>query len=100
MKSKEPLNTELKYSDSDVPCFSAGHTKHEWTSWACIDALFPYLEEKYKQFLESQGEEKSNGDKKTESEKKDSKNDEKDSKEAGEESKEGEEKTIKKREEF
>lgn len=45
--SSKSLNTELDHSSSDIPCYSAGHTKHEWTSWACIDALFPFLEEKY-----------------------------------------------------
>lgn len=48
--SSKPLNTNLDNRSSDIPCFSAGHTKHEWTSWACIDALFPYLEEKYAEF--------------------------------------------------
>lgn len=47
MTSSKPLNTDLKLSEIDVPCFSAGHTKHEWTSWASIDAVFPFLEEKY-----------------------------------------------------
>lgn len=41
---------------TDIPCYSAGHTKHEWTSWACIDALFPFLEEKYDGFSKSKSE--------------------------------------------
>lgn len=50
MTSSKPLNTKLSNSLTDIPCYSAGHTKHEWTSWACIDALFPFLEEKYAEF--------------------------------------------------
>lgn len=48
--SQKLLNTELESSSSDIPLRSAGHTKHEWTSWACIDALFTFLEEKYNKF--------------------------------------------------
>lgn len=39
-------------STNDIPRYSAGHADHEWTSWACIDAMFPYLEEKYAKFLD------------------------------------------------
>lgn len=55
MTSNQPLDTELDTRSSDIPCFSAGHTKHEWTSWACMEVLFPYLEEEYRYFLESKG---------------------------------------------
>lgn len=48
--SSEPLDTPLKSAASDVPRRSAGHTKHEWTSWACIDALFAFLEENFNTF--------------------------------------------------
>ncbi|XP_055317002.1 FAM172 family protein homolog CG10038 [Sitodiplosis mosellana] len=51
--SNAPLDTELNTRSSDIPCFSAGHTKHEWTSWACMEALFPYLEEQYQDWLET-----------------------------------------------
>lgn len=47
--SSEPLDTPLKSSANDLPRRSAGHTKHEWTSWACIDALFAFFENNYKQ---------------------------------------------------
>lgn len=49
--SSKPPNEALDTRSTDIPCYSAGHTKHEWTSWACIDALFPFLEEKYDGFL-------------------------------------------------
>lgn len=45
--SSEALNTPLKLWPNDLPRRSAGHTKHEWTSWACIDPLFEFLEENY-----------------------------------------------------
>lgn len=48
--SSKPLGTRLDTRSTDISCYSAGHTKHEWTSWACIDVLFPYLEEKYEEF--------------------------------------------------
>lgn len=44
--SSEPLNTILS-EDNGMPERSAGHKKHEWTSYAAIDAVFPYLEELY-----------------------------------------------------
>lgn len=47
------MNQELDRRSKDIPCYSAGHTKHEWTSWACIDALFPFIEEKYEEFMKS-----------------------------------------------
>jgi len=49
--SSEPLSTELKHRSNNIPRFSAGHKIHKWTSWAAIDAVFPYLEEKYTQFI-------------------------------------------------
>lgn len=48
--SSEPLDTPLRSGAGDVPRRSAGHTKHEWTSWACIDALFAFLEDNYNKF--------------------------------------------------
>jgi len=50
--SNKPLGTSLNKMSwsSDIPRFSAGHNDHKWTSWAAIDAVFPYLEEKYTQF--------------------------------------------------
>lgn len=59
--SSKPLNQKL--DDDSIPCYSAGHTKHEWTSWACMDALFPFLEEQYSNFrkLESKSDEEDAG---------------------------------------
>lgn len=34
---------------SDITSVSAGHKKHEMTSWSCKDSLFEYLRECYKQ---------------------------------------------------
>ena len=25
---------------NDVPLYAAGHTKHEWTSWSCMQKIF------------------------------------------------------------
>lgn len=40
------MNTFLAF-DNGMPERSAGHKKHEWTSYAAIDAVFPYIEELY-----------------------------------------------------
>lgn len=32
----------------DIKRVSAGHSKHEMTSYACIESLFHFIEEKYK----------------------------------------------------
>lgn len=48
VKSSEPLNKKLESLPNDVPRRSAGHTKHEWTSWSCIVPLFKFLEKNYK----------------------------------------------------
>ena len=34
------MGTPLDRGRGDVPLFSAGHTKHEWTSWAAMDMIF------------------------------------------------------------
>lgn len=52
----------MNHGSEDIPCYSAGHTKHEWTSWACIDALFPYLEEKYAEFVKDGQSDESQSD--------------------------------------
>jgi len=38
--SDEPVGTPLDRGRGDVPQYSAGHTKHEWTSWAAMDMIF------------------------------------------------------------
>uniref|UniRef100_A0A336LLT8 CSON001860 protein n=1 Tax=Culicoides sonorensis TaxID=179676 RepID=A0A336LLT8_CULSO len=45
--SSEPLDTPMKTRTNDVPCFSAGHNKHEYTSWSCIQALFKFFATQY-----------------------------------------------------
>lgn len=45
--SDEPLDTVLRQYEGDVERRSAGHTRHEMTSYSCIDALFKFIEEKY-----------------------------------------------------
>lgn len=34
-------------NQNDLPLYSAGHIKHEWTSYACMDALFQFFESQY-----------------------------------------------------
>ena len=34
------MGTPLDKGRGDVPLYSAGHTKHEWTSWAAMDWIF------------------------------------------------------------
>ncbi|CAD7093249.1 unnamed protein product [Hermetia illucens] len=48
--STKPLDEKLDSSSGDVLRYSAGHTKHEWTSYACISALFKFFETKYEDF--------------------------------------------------
>ncbi|XP_058452110.1 FAM172 family protein homolog CG10038 isoform X2 [Malaya genurostris] len=50
VSSKEPLDTTLTISKQDLPRYSAGHIKHEMTSYSCMDALFKFFEERYEQF--------------------------------------------------
>lgn len=45
--SDEPLDTVLRQHDGDMERRSAGHTRHEMTSFSCIDALFKFVNEKY-----------------------------------------------------
>ncbi|XP_055379221.1 FAM172 family protein homolog CG10038 [Condylostylus longicornis] len=49
--SNKPLNQCISESSNDIPQYSAGHVKHEWTSYSCITALFDFFEEKYNEFL-------------------------------------------------
>lgn len=51
VSSNEPVNVKISVTENDIPCYSAGHTKHEWTSYSCKDALFEFLEEKYDEFI-------------------------------------------------
>ncbi|KAK3919597.1 Cotranscriptional regulator FAM172A [Frankliniella fusca] len=48
VSSAEPLDKILEDDPkSDITAVSAGHKKHEMTSWSCKDSLFKYLQECY-----------------------------------------------------
>lgn len=47
--SKSPLDTPVSASRDGIRKVSAGHTKHEWTSYSAIDSIFKFMEEKYEQ---------------------------------------------------
>lgn len=46
--SQKPLGTRISHS-SEMPLVSAGHPKHEMTSYSCIDPLFEFVEKRYKE---------------------------------------------------
>lgn len=45
--SEEPVNTILRSAEGDMQIRSAGHHKHEMTSFSCIDSLFEFVNERY-----------------------------------------------------
>lgn len=47
VRSNKPLNEDLRHLQKrdDIPAFSAGHVKHEWTSSSAFVAIFNKLEE-------------------------------------------------------
>ncbi|XP_016977017.1 FAM172 family protein homolog CG10038 isoform X1 [Drosophila rhopaloa] len=47
--SNTPLDTPISQSKNSIRRVSAGHTKHEWTSYSAIDSIFKFIEEKYEQ---------------------------------------------------
>jgi len=50
VSSDKPLGTpERGYSSDGMPRVSAGHPKHEMTSYACTEALFEFIEKMYDQ---------------------------------------------------
>lgn len=52
--SDKPLGTPIgSHPDGDMRKVSAGHANHEWTSYACIDALFDFLDKQYDMERES-----------------------------------------------
>lgn len=51
VSSQKPLNEIVSDKGADIPKYSAGHEKHEWTSYSSRDPLFEFLEKKYEQFL-------------------------------------------------
>ncbi|XP_050070300.1 FAM172 family protein homolog CG10038 [Anopheles maculipalpis] len=48
--AKDPLDTPLTITKHDIPRHSAGHIKHEMTSYSCMSALFEFLESRYAEF--------------------------------------------------
>ena len=39
------MGTPLDRGRGDVPLYSAGNTKHEWTSWAAMDMIFTDMDQ-------------------------------------------------------
>lgn len=50
VSSNDPLGKQQGNSDENIRKVSAGHPKHEYTSWACIDELFRFIDEKHELF--------------------------------------------------
>lgn len=46
--SDKPLDTPEYDLHGDIKRVSAGHSKHEMTSYSCMESLFDFVEEKYK----------------------------------------------------
>ncbi|EDW81274.1 uncharacterized protein Dwil_GK11976 [Drosophila willistoni] len=51
--SSEPLDTELKSIPNFPSRVSAGHGKHEWTSYSAFESVFKFLEDKYEKRQQS-----------------------------------------------
>lgn len=51
VSSSDPVGEDQRsYGDNDIKRVSAGHPKHEFTSWACIESLFEFVDKKYEAF--------------------------------------------------
>ncbi|XP_073960487.1 cotranscriptional regulator ARB2A isoform X3 [Choristoneura fumiferana] len=46
ISSNEPLDTPMPTQKQEIPMVSAGHPKHEMTSYACMNSVFKFFEEK------------------------------------------------------
>lgn len=46
--SNKPLGTLKSEGESEMTRVSAGHPEHEWTSYSCIDAVFEFVQKRYK----------------------------------------------------
>lgn len=55
VSSSKPLGEPERSYGGDMPRVSAGHPKHEMTSYACIDAVFEFLAKRYRLERESAG---------------------------------------------
>lgn len=47
VSSDKPLGEEERSYSGDMPRVSAGHQKHEMTSYACMEALFEFVQKRY-----------------------------------------------------
>ncbi|ETN58740.1 hypothetical protein AND_009722 [Anopheles darlingi] len=54
--AKDPLDTPLTITKHDIPRHSAGHIKHEMTSYSCMSALFDFVEGRYSEFSKTSPE--------------------------------------------
>ena len=57
------MGTPLDRGRGDVPLYSAGHTKHEWTSWAAMDMIFDDMDRAMKEDYQGVNSEAENKDK-------------------------------------
>ncbi|XP_053947912.1 FAM172 family protein homolog CG10038 isoform X1 [Anastrepha ludens] len=44
------LDAEIYTGEGEMHSVSAGHSKHEWTSYSAFESVFKFLEEKYERF--------------------------------------------------
>ena len=49
VSSHDPLGTPQENYNNDMPRVSAGHPKHEMTSYSCMEALFEFLEKRFEE---------------------------------------------------
>lgn len=49
VSSEKPLDTPELSLSGDIVRVSSGHSVHEMTSWSCMESLFKYLTDQYKQ---------------------------------------------------
>ncbi|XP_067633433.1 FAM172 family protein homolog CG10038 [Eurosta solidaginis] len=46
-----PLDHEMYSGEGEMYSVSAGHKKHEWTSYSAFESVFRFVEDKYKHFI-------------------------------------------------
>ncbi|XP_075979512.1 FAM172 family protein homolog CG10038 [Anticarsia gemmatalis] len=46
ISSQSPLDTPMTTPDFDIPRLSAGHEKHEMTSYSCMQSVFKFIDQK------------------------------------------------------
>ena len=54
------------FGSKDIPRFSAGHEKHEWTSWSAMEEIFKDMEKAGKEKHGKEDEDTNNQDEKKE----------------------------------